>query len=56
MSIVERTLVVLREVYGETAAQDISSAPCGACGYPAPLDDLDPATSRCPACQALALG
>ena len=56
VAIVERTVTVLREAYGEPAAQDITSAACGACGYPAPLDDLDPATTRCPACQALALG
>lgn len=55
-AIVYRTLAVLRDVYAEPAAQGIVSAPCGACGYPTPHDDLDPATARCPACRALTLG
>lgn len=55
-AIVARAVVVLREVYGEASAQAIASGPCGTCGYPAPAEDLDAATGRCPACRDRALG
>lgn len=56
VAIAGRIVTALREVYGDTAAQDITSGPCAACGYPAPTADLDPSTGRCPACRALTLG
>lgn len=56
VAIVGRIVSALREVYGDPTAQDITSGPCGACGYPAPTADLDPVSGRCPACRAVLLG
>ena len=48
-AIVARTVVVLREVYGEPSAQGIDSQACGGCSYTAPASDL--LEGRCPGCR-----
>ncbi len=51
LAIVDRTCLTLREHYGEPDAQGIVCAPCARCGYPAPVDEVDDATRKCPACR-----
>lgn len=49
-AIVERTVEVLRESYGDIEAQAIDSTACGRCTYPTPGDDLQ--DRMCPRCRA----
>lgn len=49
LAIVDRATGVLREAYGDPAAQGIDSPACGACGYPAPAPDL--VDGACPTCR-----
>jgi len=48
-AIVQQTVAVLREAYGDTEAEHMEGAVCGVCAYPMPA--VDRVDGLCPACR-----